>query len=450
MNWSNQTEKLIDTWTQAHKKMWENWHDLAQAAPVSPFFSPTLVDQWRKMATQGVQAWTAGVEPTAKETARRLFTAQEAFVHFMEFSAKAWKAIAARIEAGEAWQSVLAEYSEQLRQQLIGSPEKLNRAARDVHELWQLYLEEMHKPVQPWLASGQEAPGRFGKAVSGDGSALIELLSYYRSLYEHSFGHLLESPSLGYTRELNEKILKGFDVWQDFHQASLDYQILLAEAWVKTFEQLQHELIALAEKGQAIQSLQELVTLWNDIGDTAFIEVFSSERYIRAQGRLVNTTMAYRVQQREITELFFKINDIPTRSEVDEVHRINYQQNKELKILKKALAEISTQVGAPAEGGGSSLRRELDEAQRAIEALQQELKDVRKTLTEVLAAANQNELLAQEKVETLRQELQLLAKSVAKASDNSRAAPKSPRKSSSGQQKSRTEVDSPDNDLEGR
>jgi class III poly(R)-hydroxyalkanoic acid synthase PhaE subunit len=450
MNWNNRAEAMLKAWTEAQKKIWENWRDMAEAAPVSPFFTPGLVDQWRKMAAQGVQAWTAAAEPTAKETARRLFTIQETFVHFMEFSAKAWKAIAARIEAGEAWQSVLAEHTEQLRQQLIGSPEKLNRAARDVHELWQLYLEEIHKLAQPWLASGQEAPGRFGKAVTGDGSALIELLNYYRSLYEHSFGHLLESPSLGYTRELNEKILKGFDLWQDFHQASLDYQILLAEAWVKTFERLQHELVALAEKGEAIQSLQELVTLWNDIGDAAFIELFSSERYIRAQGRLVNTTMAYRVQQREITELFFKINDIPTRSEVDEVHRINYQQNKELKSLKKALAEISTQVGALAGDGGPSLRRELDEARRTIEALRQEIKDVRRTLAEVLAAANQNEALTQEKVETLRRELQVLTESMAQGSDNSRVTPKSTRKSSSGQRKARTEGDGPDNSQEGR
>ena len=38
-------------------------------------------------------------------------------------------------------------------------------------------------------------------------------------------------------------------------------------------------------------------------------------------------------------EVFLKMNDLPTRSEVDEIHRNVYELRKEIKSLKKALAE---------------------------------------------------------------------------------------------------------------
>jgi len=49
--------------------------------------------------------------------------------------------------------------------------------------------------------------------------------------------------------------------------------------------------------------------------------------------------MTYRLQQQQLVEVFLKMNDLPVRSEVDEVHRSIYELRKEIKSLKKALAE---------------------------------------------------------------------------------------------------------------
>jgi class III poly(R)-hydroxyalkanoic acid synthase PhaE subunit len=377
---------MTKAWTEAQKKMWEGWYELARAAPAAPFFKAEIVDQWRRMAIQSVEAWTAGAEPTAKNVTKHLFTAQEAMTHFLDLSTRTWQAMASRVEAGEDWQTVLTEYINQFRQQFMGSSDKLLRVSQDMNELWQLYLAELQKLAQPWLQSWQQAPGSLEKAAAGDGSALVELSKNYWSAYEHTFGHLLESPGLGYTRELNEKVINGFQAWQELHQANVEYQVLLTDAWLKAFERLQQALVSLAEKREAIQSLEKLVTLWNDVADAAFIEVFNSEKYIRAQGRLVNRTMTYRIRQREIAELFFKINDIPTRSEVDEVHRLNYQQRKDIKTLRKRLADISNSTAERE----AALRTELDQTQQAMRKLELEVKALKKAFADISATASQN------------------------------------------------------------
>ena len=50
--------------------------------------------------------------------------------------------------------------------------------------------------------------------------------------------------------------------------------------------------------------------------------------------------MTYRIQQREIAEASLSLYDLPTRSEVDEAHRNIYELRKEVKALKKALADL--------------------------------------------------------------------------------------------------------------
>jgi uncharacterized coiled-coil DUF342 family protein len=153
--------------------------------------------------------------------------------------------------------------------------------------------------------------------------------------------------------------------------------VTLADTWGEAVERLIRELVSLTEKGQPIKSMRELVVLWNNTADPVFIEAFRSEKYVQIQGRLLNTAMHYRLHQREITELFLKTSDIATRSEVDEAHRNIYEQRKELKALKKVVAELS-----PA-------RQELEEARRNIEELRQEVK----ALQEALAAVTAKETL---------------------------------------------------------
>ena len=390
MNWTEQAETMTKVWADAQKKMWENWYELSQTAPPPLPAYGDMAKQWREMTTQSFEMWAANAEPTAKEISRRLFASQEAFVRFLKLSAEAWQKIAEKVASGEEWQTVLTEYTNQIRREMLEFPEKIQKNAKNIGELWQLYLTELQKSAQPWMQVWQQANGHVGQAIAGDGSAFAQVMKHYKDAYDHTFGHLLESPTLGYSRELNEKILRGFDTWQDLHQANGQYQILVTEAWVKAFEQFQRELVALAEKGEAITSLEQLVNQWYNVADESFIEVFRSEAYIRAQGQLLSASLNFRIIQREIVELFLKINDLPTRTEVDQAHRNIYEQRKEIKALKKMVAQLSDAQQQ------ASTQTELQKAQQTITGLQAEVNTLKETLAEVSAQAGQVTILQAE------------------------------------------------------
>jgi len=197
----------------------------------------------------------------------------------------------------------------------------------------------------------RRVPWQVGQAATGDGSAVIKLTNLYWDAYERTFGRLLESPSLGHTRELTQDLLKGFDAWVDSRRAILEYQSGLAEGWTQAFEQFVRKLVSLAEKGEKIQSLVQLLNLWIDVIEGVFTTRFRSEDYLQKQSRLVNTVMAYRLIEREIVEAFLKTSHLPSRSELDEAYRRIYELRREVKELKKSLRDIKAELSDQSKKG---------------------------------------------------------------------------------------------------
>ena len=344
MSWSEQAETLLKALTEAQMEMWKSWCGLVQTAPASPY--PGFVDQWRALADQGLKGWTGESAQIVKEVAKRLLGAQDAMTRFLELSANAWKAMAPKAESGEDWQTALRNYTDTLRQQLLQLPQETQKAFQDGNELWRLYGEQWKGLVQPWTESLRRAPWHFGQASAGDGSALIEFTNLYWDAYERTFGRLLESPSLGHSREMNEDLLKGFDAWLDYRRASFEYQVTLGQTWIQAFEEIMRRLVAQAEKGETVPGVRQLLSLWVEVVDHTFTEVFRSEEYILLQGQLVNAATTYRIREREIVDSFLKASHVASRSELDEGYRRVYELRKEVKELRKAVQALKGEVSS--------------------------------------------------------------------------------------------------------
>jgi class III poly(R)-hydroxyalkanoic acid synthase PhaE subunit len=346
---------MVKALSETQKQMWKNWCDLMPGVPSPTSVYSNVANQISEEAAEGFKAWTAESGQVVKDVAERLLTTQSEMLRFLELSLRAWKAIAPQIESGEDWETILRNFTENLREQLLQFPQETQKAFQDIDELWRLYREQWKGLVQPWAESLRRAPWHAGQASTGNGSALIEFTNLYWDAYERTFGRMLESPSLGYTRELNEDLLKGFDAWLVYRRASFEYQVTLCETWVQAFEEFMRQRVALAQKGETVPGVRKLLFLWIEVVEHVFAEVFRSEEYIRIQGNLVNTATAYRLCEREIVDAFLKTSHLASRSELDEAYRRIYELGKDMKELKKSLqaikGELSTPISHEAAGG---------------------------------------------------------------------------------------------------
>lgn len=361
MNVNGRANEFVNAWTQSQKQMWESWRTFAQSMPlgVPPHYE--VADQWQKSAQEAFDAWNSAANSTSQETAHRLLTSQQAFTNFLGLAAQGWSEIAAKLATNEDWQQTLNQYIEQLRSQLTRIPTSMAEANGNVDELWQAYQKQMQHLIQPWLQLWR--PGvlmkdmPFANGASSPTGAVPDLMIPMMNVwgdaldrtfdaFNQTFGGLLDSPPLGYWREAEEKLRQSFKAWVEFNQATVEYQLMMAEAQVNVLRMLQEELIVRGQRGEVITTLDGIAALWSEIADPAFYEIFISDKFVRTQGKLLSATMNHRIQQRKLVEMACQQLDIPTRTEVDETHRSAYHQRKEIKALKAALHETTAQIRA--------------------------------------------------------------------------------------------------------
>ena len=132
---------------------------------------------------------------------------------------------------------------------------------------------------------------------------------------------------------------------------------MVAETWEAAFKQFGEDLAALAEKGEKLENVRDLVTLWTRGAENVFLEAFRTERYTLARGKFLNANMQYRISQRRIMEKYMESFDMPTRSEVDEAHRRIYELRKEVKVLKKQLNALQASGKSEAKPAPTSRKR---------------------------------------------------------------------------------------------
>jgi class III poly(R)-hydroxyalkanoic acid synthase PhaE subunit len=351
MDWAEYSKSMSDAWVEAQKTLWESWAEAISLKPKSTTTpsKPEMADVWSQITKQNMEAWQAGAAPIAKATTEQFFAVQETAIRFLEFSTRLWEALGPKMQEGEDWTSMLEKNLEQFRKQWIQFPEVAEGTAEDMNRLWNDYLQQWQRFGQPWFQAMQRSPEFYARMMTGDSTAYIGLSNLYREAYQGTFARLVASPGLGMTREFNEKFQVGFDAWISWQLATMEYQGVVGEIWEQAFKRFQEDLISLAEKGEKIESLRDFVLLWTRGAEQVFTDAFQKEKYVLAQGGMLNAAMDYRVQEREIIEVFLNLYDLPTRSELDETHRRLYELRKEVKTLKKAIAELK----AGLDGGAS-------------------------------------------------------------------------------------------------
>lgn len=318
--WSDIATSFVNTWTETGTQMWKSWFDLMGAVP-----NPSSLHK---------------IQPEVQNVTKRFLDNRELLVRFLKISVDAWKDIFPKVQTGDNWQDVLMNYTQQMQQQLNDFTTSYLKIGKDTGELWQLYIQEMQNFSQLWLDPLGLSMGTMSKAVTGHSSALIELNNlYWNLLYEETFGSLMQSPILGPTREFSGKLLSGFEAWRNLYQASVDYQIILADIQVRSFEALMKKLVSLAEKGEQVKDWKHFQQLWSEVADDVFADAFCQEDNLKIRGKFLNALNSYRIQQQELMELSMKMMNMPLRSEVDEIHHTIYELRKEVKSLKKKLAK---------------------------------------------------------------------------------------------------------------
>jgi class III poly(R)-hydroxyalkanoic acid synthase PhaE subunit len=96
-------------------------------------------------------------------------------------------------------------------------------------------------------------------------------------------------------------------------------------------------MLAGAKPEQGINNYRELYDLWVECGEKVYAQVAHSEAYAKLQAQVGNAAIKLRAKQQAVIERGLKYFDLPTRAELNTVH-------KQMRELRERLASLEAQL----------------------------------------------------------------------------------------------------------
>lgn len=197
-----------------------------------------------------------------------------------------------------------------------------------------------------------KASSQWFKMERADGIAeetLKRMLDPSRFLYagtdeiNQAIQRLVEGPEFADIGTLERQVLKATREWMGLREASAAYRAVTAAAWGRAFGTFSAGMAK--DPGLMRQGFRPVLDRWLAVANEELIRTQRTEAFLKAQRALLAAGVAYRLKERELVEVWCETHSIPTRTEVDDLHRTVHELRTQVRALTRQLA--AQDAGAP-------------------------------------------------------------------------------------------------------
>jgi hypothetical protein len=196
-----------------------------------------------------------------------------------------------------------------------------------------------------WLAVGSSLgtampgmgePGKIAGETLGRFLDPMSLALVGGSQVGETIRKLTEGPRFADLGAIERRMAKVMELWLQVQQSARTYEAVVAGAWGEANQRFTAEFNRLAATGEAPKLPKDALKLWLDIANRTLLETHRSERFLTAQGELLRHGMDFLLGERALIEGLVEPAGLPTRSEIDEVHRSVQDLKRRVRVLEKA------------------------------------------------------------------------------------------------------------------
>jgi hypothetical protein len=201
----------------------------------------------------------------------------------------------------------------------------------------------MEKQAADWLkASGRWMTLEKGAAAEGEGIAgetLRRMLDPTQFLYagmdeiNHAIQRLVEGPEFADIGTLERQMLKATGEWLALREASAAYRAVIGSAWSRAFETFSKE--AAGDPKAFAGGAKAMLDRWLAVANDELTRTQRTDEFLGAQRKLLRAGVDYRLKERELVEIWCETHSIPTRTEVDDLHRTVHELRRQVRAVTK-------------------------------------------------------------------------------------------------------------------
>jgi polyhydroxyalkanoate synthesis regulator phasin len=240
----------------------------------------------------------------------------------------------------------------------VGFSKRMNQVGQNDENWAQAWIDEQREKMR--TAAAEE-----GNRAEGDTSA-HDFSSFWKNLNSDVWSGIEkvlraaipDTAPLGWAREYEQE-------WRDLLAAQADYQKLQGELLAiftrvqsEALDRLEHIVRERKRADRPFEQARELYDTWVDCAEQTYATVAHSEEYCRLQAALANAGVRVRAQQQKLIERALKQFDLPTRAEINSMHR-------ELRTLRERLDRIEQKRATPSKSRAARTRAHSKKRSRA-------------------------------------------------------------------------------------
>jgi polyhydroxyalkanoate synthase subunit PhaE len=182
---------------------------------------------------------------------------------------------------------------------------------------------------------------------------------------EEALQRMAQGPRFADLWDSERRYAKVFQAWMMLRRRGLEHQAVVLEGWTAAARRFAERLGELSGRSEAPASQRAALDLWIETANRALLEMQRSDRYLDSQAQLLKASTELRLAQQEVAEYYGQMFGLPTRTELDDVHRSVTELRRELRATQRRLRAAQAREPAPERPAAAAAMRARTAARRS-------------------------------------------------------------------------------------
>jgi len=314
-----------------------------------PFDSLNMYEEWMKMTGETVRkvldmAPSGGVGP---ETYNKVFDGMKAYFSLYEFW-NSWTRtmgpMSGKSHSPEEWKAAQEKLSREyvkVLDSVIGRkpPDSMEEILKIQGKMMGQGLEALSWFKSPWSIMMKRGPQVASKAATGDISSVREGFSLWQTAISDTIGKLLQIPSLGYSREYEERNKELVEAYVRYATALPAFYSEFYQTGMNAFDQLMEKTKEVPTDNSP-ESFKRFYGIWVRVNEDAFFDLFKRDEFSGMMNEVMNRGLDFKKKLDRNTSKYLESISVPNRQEMDDVYKALYDLKREVRKLGREVRDL--------------------------------------------------------------------------------------------------------------
>lgn len=314
-------------WFQAQQQYWDTWFDAQRKFFGAETSGPAnLRGNWESFFKEWQTAAQSTGQPNADAYRQMFAQAGQSYLEMLEKFYAAAGAAPQPEEAVKSWTDGMQRFFAGLMQN--------NAQPHDPQAQFRAFTESMAHAGPAFWTNIFKMPAPGETQPHNAASFLFDPFGFYASM-----------PGIGYTREKQDHLNLLYRLWVDYEGQMRRYNIEMTKVGLQALHRFQDYVAKPPEGAKPLHSLKDIYVKWVDVAEEVYADYALSGDYTKMYGDVVNALMALKKQIHVLTDDAAEQMNLPTRAEIDSLHKKVQEMKRENAQLKKDVAALKRAAG---------------------------------------------------------------------------------------------------------